>query len=80
MRRRATAASDEATAIRFAWWTAFFATLTLIAVLGIAKSAQALTVPFAGPPGIVAAPAPPPDEESEDEAEAREDEDFEGEE
>jgi len=80
MRRRVTAASDEATAIRFAWWTAFFATLTLIAVLGIAKSAQALTVPFAGPPGIVAAPAPPPDEESEDEAEASEDEDFEFEE
>jgi hypothetical protein len=78
MRRRVTAAtSDEASAIRFAWWTAFFATLTLIAILGIAKSAQALSVPFAGPPGIVAAPAPPPDEESEDEAEASEDEGFE---
>jgi hypothetical protein len=77
MRRRVTvAASDEARAIRFAWWTAFFATLTLIAILGIAKSAQALSVPFAGPPGIVAAPAPPPDEESEDGAESS-DESFE---
>jgi hypothetical protein len=45
-------------------------------VLGIAKSAQALTVPPSGPVGIVAAPAPA-DEESEDEAEASEDEDFE---
>ena len=51
--------SEEAAAIRFAWWAAFFATLTLVAVLGIAKSAQALTVPPAGTPGIVAAPAPP---------------------
>jgi hypothetical protein len=70
-------ASDEAAAIRFAWWAAFFATLTLVAVLGIAKSAQALTVPPTGTPGVVAAPAPPPDEESEDEAEASEDEGFE---
>jgi hypothetical protein len=78
MRRRVTAvASDEAASIRFAWWVAFFATLTLIAVLGIAKSAQALTVPLAGPPVLVGAPAPPPDEESEDEAEASEDEGFE---
>jgi hypothetical protein len=80
MRRRVTAvATDEAAAIRFAWWAAFFATLTLIAVLGIAKSAQALTVPPTGTPGVVAAPAPPPDEEFEDEAEASEDEGFEGE-
>jgi hypothetical protein len=80
MKRRATAvASDEATAIRFAWWAAFFTTLTLIAVLGIAKSAQALTVPPATVPGIVAAPVPPADEEFEDEAEASEDEGFEDE-
>ena len=81
MRRRASAvATDEAAAIRFAWWAAFFATLTLIAVLGIAKSAQALTVPAAGAPGVAAAPAPPADEEFEDDAEASEDEGFEGEE
>jgi hypothetical protein len=71
-------ATDDAA--RFAWWAAFCATLTLIAILGIAKSAQALTVPPTGPPGIVAAPAPPADEESEDEAEASEDEGFEAEE
>jgi hypothetical protein len=80
MRRRVTAvASDEAAAIRFAWWAAFFATLTLVVVLGIAKSAQALTVPPAGIPGIVAAPAPPADEEDEEEAEASEGEGFEDE-
>ncbi len=74
MRRRVSAAAtDEATAIRFAWWAAFFATLTLVVVLGIAKSAQALTVPPTGTPGTVAAPAPSASEESEDEeAEASE--------
>jgi hypothetical protein len=71
-------ATDDA-AVRFAWWAAFFTTLTLIAVLGVAKSAQALTVPPTGTPGIVAAPAPPADEEFEDEAEASEDEGFEDE-
>lgn len=69
MRRRVAAAStDEATAIRFAWWAAFFTTLTLIAVLGIAKSAQALTVPPTGTPGTLAAPAPVYDEDEEAEA------------
>jgi hypothetical protein len=79
MRRRHSAlAGEEASAIRFAWWAAFFATLALIAVLGLAKSAQALTIPGAGGPGIVS--APPPDEELEDEAEASEDEGFAGDE
>jgi hypothetical protein len=79
MRRRVTTApSDEATAIRFAWWAAFFTTLTLVAVLGIAKSAQALTLPPMGTPGTVAAPAPAADE-FEDEAEASDDEGFEDE-
>jgi hypothetical protein len=78
MRRRSTAvASNEAAAIRFAWWAAFFATLTLIAVLGIVKSAQALTVPPTAVPGVAAAPALALDEE--DEAEASEDEGFEDE-
>jgi hypothetical protein len=80
MRRKSSAlATDDGAAVRFAWWAAFFATLTLIAVLGIAKSAQALTVPAAGGPGIIAAPAPPADEEDEEEAEASEDEGFEDE-
>jgi hypothetical protein len=71
-------AGDEAIAIRFAWWAAFFATLTLVVVLGIAKSAQALTMPPTGTPGTVAAPAASAaDEESEDEeAETSEDEYF----
>jgi hypothetical protein len=72
-------APDDGGAVRFAWWAAFFATLTLVAVLGIAKSAQALTVPPVGGPAIVAAPAPAADEEDEEEAEASEDEGFEDE-
>jgi hypothetical protein len=64
--------TDDVAAIRFAWSVAFFATLTLIAVLGIARSAQALTVPPTGTPGIVAAPAPPPDEEEAEGFEAEE--------
>jgi hypothetical protein len=43
-------ASDDAAAARFAWCAAFFATLSLIAVLGIARSAQALTLPESGVP------------------------------
>jgi hypothetical protein len=76
MRRRPPTLPPEAAAIRSAWWAAFFATLALVAVLGVARSAQALTVPAAGASGIVATPAPPPDEEFEDEAEASEDEGF----
>ena len=61
MRRKPSAvASDEEAAIRFAWWAAFFATLTLVAVLGLAKSAQALTIPPPQAPRTVAAPALPP--------------------
>jgi hypothetical protein len=73
MRRRVTAATatDEAAAIRFAWWAAFFVTLALVAVLGVARSAQALTIPPAGTPGTLAA-APAAAEEDEEEAEASE--------
>jgi hypothetical protein len=78
MRRKHSAvSSDEVAAVRFAWWAAFFATLTLVAVLGLAKSAQALTVPAAGGPGI--AVAAPSDDELEDEAESSEGEGFEAE-
>lgn len=80
MRRKPPAlASDEAAAVRFAWWAAFFATLTLIVVLGIARSAQALTLPPAATAGTITALAPA-DEEDEEEAEASEDEGFEAEE
>jgi hypothetical protein len=81
MRRRHSAHSgDEAAAVRFAWWAAFFATLSLVAVLGLAKSAQAMTLPGTPTPGALATPAPPAAEESEDEAETSEDEGFEDEE
>jgi hypothetical protein len=68
-------AGDEAAAVRFAWCAAFFATLTLVAVLGLAKSAQALTIPPSGSPAALA--APPSDDEAEGEAEAGEDEELE---
>jgi hypothetical protein len=81
MRRRHSAhGGDEAAAIRFAWWAAFFATLSLVAVLGLAKSAQAMTLPVTGAAGTLLSPAPPAAEEFEDEAEASEDEGFEDEE
>lgn len=62
---------------RFAWWAAFLATLALIAILGFARSAQALTVASGGE--TVAAVAPF-GEEADDEAETSEDEEFETEE
>jgi hypothetical protein len=81
MRRRHSAdGGDEAAAIRFAWWAAFFATLSLVTVLGLAKSAQAMTLPGTDAAGTLLSPAPPAAEESEDEAEASEDEGFEDEE
>jgi hypothetical protein len=80
MRRRHSAhGGDEAAAIRFAWWAAFFATLSLVAVLGLAKSAQAMTLPGADAAAALVTPSPTA-EESEDEAEASEDEGFEDEE
>lgn len=73
MRRRPSTIAPEDAAIRFAWWVAFLTTLTLVAVLGLAKSAQALTIPPAGIPMTLAT------EEAEDETEASEDEDLEAE-
>lgn len=79
MRRRPPSITPEDAAIRFAWWVAFLATLTLVAILGIARSAQAQSLP---PTGLsnVAVPAALADEELEDEAEAGEEEGFEAEE
>jgi hypothetical protein len=71
MRRRPTAVdSEEAPAIRFAWWMSFFVTIALVAIVGLASSAQAATMP--------ASPFPVPAlaaafEEDEEEAEASED-------
>jgi hypothetical protein len=49
---------------RLAWWASFIATLALVAVLGVAKSAQALTIPAAGGAGRVTAPSSPSGEEA----------------
>jgi hypothetical protein len=87
MRRNlSAAAADDAPAIRIAWWASFIATIALVAILGLAKSAQAqvLTVPGPAPTGDVALLAPALDEEfeaeDEDEAEASEGEELEAEE
>jgi hypothetical protein len=53
--------------IRLIWMVAFFATLALIALLGLARSAQALALPD---PLGVEAPLAPDSDEPEDEAEA----------
>jgi len=79
MRRRpAAATSPEVPAFRFAWWMSFFATIALVAILGLARSAQAATlaVPGLATPVLAAAPA----EDDEDEAETSEDDEFEFEE
>ncbi len=68
MRWRHTGSSDDsARAVRFAGTVSFLATLTLIAVLAMAKSAQALTV--AAPAGKLAVPALPAPEADEGEGE-----------
>lgn len=78
-RKHATAASQEAQEIRFAWGVAFFATVALVAILGLARSAQALPLSVAGAPSSAAERTPPPDEEFEDEAETSEEDEFEDE-
>jgi hypothetical protein len=83
MRRKPAVTTDhEATTIRIAWWASFLATLALIALLGIAKSAQALTLSDPAPTGTFPAvvPALAEEEVDEGEAEASEDEELEAEE
>ena len=73
MRRRpALTASDEGTAARFAWAAAFFVTIALIAILGMARSAQALTLATTTGAGTAALLPPPTDREIEEEVEAGE--------
>jgi hypothetical protein len=70
MRRRpALATSPEDHAARFAWWVAFLVTISLVAALGLARSAQASTaaVPALAAPTLLAF------DEEEDEAEVSED-------
>jgi hypothetical protein len=70
-RKRSSANIEEAQMIRLAWWASFFATVALIAILGLARSAQAITLP-AGDPLAAAAILEPEEEESEDEEEESE--------
>jgi hypothetical protein len=69
VRHPSVAPVEGARVTRFAWLVSFLATLMLIAILALAKSAQALTVTDAGSPGTAAASAPPSDLEAEEEAE-----------
>jgi hypothetical protein len=81
MRRKPSAVAGHHVTIRFAWWASFFATLTLVAILGLAKSAQALTVPAGeglnAPIALVPAPVLDEELEFEVEAESSEDEELE---
>ena len=72
MKRRRTAVNlEEAQLIRLAWWGGFFATIALIAILGLARSAQAMTLPVGDPLATATSFVPEEeDEESEDEEES----------
>ncbi len=68
-RKRNSADLEEGQLIRLAWWASFFATVALIAILGLARSAQALTLPAGDPPATASVFVPAEEEESEDEEE-----------
>jgi hypothetical protein len=69
--RHDTTAEEGAGLVRFAWLVSFFATLSLVAILALAKSAQALPVldPANLPTAAVSAPADIDAEEEEEEEE-----------
>lgn len=71
-RKRAAVNLEEAQLIRFAWWGGFSATIALIAILGLARSAQGMTLPVGEP--LAAATSFVPDEEDEEESEEEEEE------
>lgn len=73
-RRSALTASNDASATRFAWGASFFVTIALIAILGMARSAQALTVPVTTGAATAALLPPPTDQEVEEEVEPGEEE------
>jgi hypothetical protein len=77
-------AARESHTLRFAWWVSFLATLVLIALLGLARSAQAETVADPLLSAVVLPTAPEAEEEAEtaeedgeevEECEVEEDED-----
>jgi hypothetical protein len=57
-RKRGSLPDHEAHVARLAWWAAFLATIALVAILSMARSAQASRLPVAADPG--SAPAAPP--------------------
>lgn len=76
-RKTATFGQHPPTTTRIAWWVSFLATLALVFALGLAKSAQALTLPAPGPVVAVVLPA---DEEADEEDEGGSEEGWEFEE
>lgn len=80
MRRRTSAVDPPDAAARFAWGAAFFLTLTLIAILCLARSAQAVTLPPSDAAAAVLMTPVEEEVEAEDEAEAAEEDEFEVEE
>jgi hypothetical protein len=82
MRRKSGFATDhDVPTVRLAWLASFFATIALIAILGMARSAQALPVPVPAIPGAPTAPVVAIEDEEECESDAEcEEEEFEAEE
>jgi hypothetical protein len=72
VRQTSVAHSEGARVTRLAWLASFLATLALIAILALAKSAQALTVPDALARATGPASSPPFDFEAEEEGEEEE--------
>lgn len=66
---RSTADIEETQLIRLAWWASFFATVALIAILGLARSAQAMTPPAGDPLTAATTFLPEEEEEGEEEGE-----------
>jgi hypothetical protein len=78
MRRKTGFAADhEAHATRLAWWASFVVMVGLIAILGMASSAQALTLPIPGAPSL---PVASVEDEEECETDAECEEELAGEE
>lgn len=73
MRRKlGVSGGEDPRAIRFAWWASFLTTVVLIALLGIARSAQALTLPTPTGPAPSAVSLAVDESEAEEEAEEEE--------
>jgi hypothetical protein len=70
MRRKSGIGGSEGPhAIRVAWWASFLATVVLLALLGVARSAQALTPPKTAGPTAAGVSLPAGESEAEEEGE-----------